>query len=103
MRGRASYQLLVRRSPARLNRLSTSNLEHLTAMSAALLSITPLIPAGGHLADALVFYREHIGFSVVWQAGRMAGIERDGVSFNLVENSNSEWASNTSSASASPI
>ncbi len=65
-------------------------------MKASLISVTPLIPAGSRLADALAFYCEHLGFSVLWQADRMAGIERDRVSFNLVENSNREWAENAS-------
>jgi len=65
-------------------------------MKASLRSITPLIPSGGSLAEALAFYTKHMGFSVAWQGGSMAGIERDGVAFNLVENDNKEWADNTS-------
>jgi catechol 2,3-dioxygenase-like lactoylglutathione lyase family enzyme len=65
-------------------------------MKASLRSITPLIPSGGSLADALAFYTEHMGFSIVWQGGSMAGIERDDIAFNLVENDNREWADNTS-------
>jgi catechol 2,3-dioxygenase-like lactoylglutathione lyase family enzyme len=65
-------------------------------MNASLRSITPLIPSGGSLADALAFYTEHMGFSTVWQGGGMAGIERDDIVFNLVENDNREWADNTS-------
>ncbi len=61
-----------------------------------LLSVTPLIPTGGSLADALKFYGEQLGFSVVWQAAGMAGMTRDAISFNLVENSNQEWALNSS-------
>ena len=62
----------------------------------ALLSITPLLPTGGPLADALQFYQEQMGFSVSWQAGSMAGITRDAISFNLVENDNRQWADNAS-------
>lgn len=59
-------------------------------------SVTPLLPTGGSLPDALRFFTEHLGFAVVWQGGSMAGIERDGVGFNLVENDNREWAENAS-------
>jgi catechol 2,3-dioxygenase-like lactoylglutathione lyase family enzyme len=65
-------------------------------MKASFRSITPLIPSGGSLADALAFYTEHMGFSIVWQDGSMAGIERDAIAFNLVENDNREWADNAS-------
>jgi hypothetical protein len=64
--------------------------------SATLLSLTPMIPTGGSLVDALKFYTEQLGFSVVWEHGGMAGIERDSVSFNLVENDNQEWIRNSS-------
>lgn len=59
-------------------------------------SVTPLMPAGKSLAAALAFYTGELGFSVVWQGGAMAGISRDGVAFNLVENDNREWAENAS-------
>ena len=65
-------------------------------MKASLRSITPMIPSGVSLADALAFYTEHMGFSIVWQGGGMAGIERDEIAFNLVENDNGEWADNAS-------
>ena len=61
-----------------------------------MLSITPMIPAGSSLTEALLFYQKHLGFSIVWQAGRGAGISRGSVSFNLIENDNREWADNTS-------
>jgi hypothetical protein len=63
---------------------------------ASFLSITPLIPTGGSLADSLKFYKEQMGFSELWQAGGMAGIGRDEVCFNLVENDNQQWAENAS-------
>jgi hypothetical protein len=59
---------------------------------ASLLSMTPMIPTGGTMADALKFYTEQMGFSVTWAAG----ISRDGIAFNLVENNNREWAENAS-------
>lgn len=59
-------------------------------------SVTPLIPAGSILAAALAFYTEQMGFSVIWQDGNMAGIARDHVAFNLVENDNRAWAENSS-------
>jgi hypothetical protein len=65
-------------------------------MSTSLLSITPMIPTGTRLPEAIAFYREHLGFSVAWEGEGMAGIERDQVAFNLVENSNPEWAQNAS-------
>jgi hypothetical protein len=66
------------------------------SQKAALLSVTPMIPTGGSLAEALGFYTEQMGFSVLWEGGGGAGIGRDGVAFNLVVNSNREWADNSS-------
>ena len=65
-------------------------------MKAELVEITPMIPAGGSLETALVFYTEQMGFSIVWQSDSMAGIRRDGVALNLVRNDNREWADNAS-------
>ncbi|MEA3209526.1 MAG: hypothetical protein QOE70_2583 [Chthoniobacter sp.] len=65
-------------------------------MKAAFNSITPLIPAGESLAAALRFYTEHMGFSIAWQGDGMAGLERDSVAINLVENDNRTWADNAS-------
>ena len=59
-------------------------------------SITPMIPAGGSLEEAIRFYRDELGFAVTWEGGNMAGIERGGVGFNLVVNTNDEWARNAS-------
>ena len=59
-------------------------------------TITPLIPSGTDFAAGLRFYVEHLGFSVRWQDGNMAGIEREGVAFNMVHNGNREWAENAS-------
>ena len=55
-----------------------------------------MIPTGSSLAEALKFYTGQMGFSVLWSASGMAGISRDAVSFNLVENDNREWAENAS-------
>lgn len=63
---------------------------------AVLVSVTSMIPTGGNLSDALRFYTEQMGFSVLWEAGEMAGIGRGAVSFNLVVNNNREWAENAS-------
>lgn len=63
-----------------------------------LVSVTPLIPAGANLADALQFYTEQLGFAVTWQGGDMAGIRRGDVTFNLVKNTNREWADNASAS-----
>lgn len=65
-------------------------------MPATFVTATPLVPAGPSLEEALRLYVGHMGFHVVWQAPGAAGIERDGVSFNLVQNSNREWAENCS-------
>ena len=65
-------------------------------MTPALLSVTAMIPTGGSLADALDFYTRHMGFSIVWQGDRAAGIRRDKVAFTLIENANREWAENSS-------
>jgi hypothetical protein len=59
-------------------------------------TVTPLMPAGNSLATALAFYTEELGFSIVWQGGGMAGILRDGVAFNLVENDTRDWVENAS-------
>ena len=55
-----------------------------------------MIPAGGNLAEALAFFTAQMGFTVVWQAAGMAGIERDDIAFNLVVNENRAWADNAS-------
>ncbi|MGH8603127.1 MAG: VOC family protein [Gammaproteobacteria bacterium] len=66
-------------------------------MRASLDSITPLIPTGtSRLAASLAFYTQHMGFSIVWRNGNMAGIQRERIAFNLVENSNKEWVENAS-------
>lgn len=65
-------------------------------MTASLLSVTPMIPSGESLAAALAFYSENMGFSIVWQGGNMAGIARDDIAFNLVENNDRAWAENAS-------
>lgn len=65
-------------------------------MKPILRTVTPMIPSGGSLADALAFYTDHMGFSVDWQSGGMAGIRRDGIAFNLVQNDNREWVENAS-------
>src|SRR5882724_8191422 len=65
-------------------------------VSATFLTVTPLVPAGPSLADALRFYTEQLGFAITWQAGSMAGIRRGSVEFNLVENADRAWAENAS-------
>jgi hypothetical protein len=59
-------------------------------------TITPMIPAGPSLAEALAFFTGPMGFTLVWQGGGMAGIRRDAIAFNLVENDNRVWAENSS-------
>ena len=67
-----------------------------TLMNAAFTSITPMIPAGSSLVEALRFYTDHLGFSILWQSDTMASIKREAVTFNLIENDNKIWADNTS-------
>ncbi len=67
-----------------------------TPVKASFNSITPLVPAGSSLREAVAFYTGQMGFSVAWQGGSMAGIIRDGVALNLVENDNRAWAENAS-------
>jgi hypothetical protein len=64
--------------------------------TAVFLTVTPLVPAGPSLADALAFYTGQLGFTVIWQGGSMAGVRRGSVEFNLVENDNRAWADNSS-------
>lgn len=59
-------------------------------------SVSPMLPTGASLAEALAFYKDQLGFSIVWQDTNGAGIARDGVSFNLVVNNNREWIENSS-------
>jgi hypothetical protein len=63
---------------------------------AALKSITPMIPAGANLKKELLFYCEQLGFSVSWQTESMVGISRNEVAFNLIVNTNRQWADNSS-------
>ncbi len=65
-------------------------------MTAKLNSVTPLIPAGANLDEALKFYTSAMGFACTWRSDNMAGIERDGIAFNLVENTERAWAENAS-------
>lgn len=71
-------------------------------MSPTLTSVTPLLPAGSSLADALRFYTEHMGFAIVWQDETLAGIERGQVALNLVVNDSQAWAQNASFSIGTP-
>lgn len=55
-----------------------------------------MIPTGGSIADALNFFTQFLGFTTTWQGEGGAGITRDNVSFNLVENNDQAWARNAS-------
>ena len=61
-------------------------------------SVTPLVPAGPHLADDLRFYTEELGFEIAWQGGNMAGVRRGNIAFNLVESDNRNWFENASAS-----
>ncbi len=63
---------------------------------ATMLTVTPLVPAGDSLADALRFYTEQLGFAITWEGGEMAGVRRGRVDLNLVQNSTRAWADNAS-------
>ena len=65
-------------------------------MKSALLTVTPMIPAGADLAEALRFFTERLGFTITWQTDSMAGIQRDAIGFNLVQNDSRVWAENAS-------
>jgi len=64
--------------------------------AANFLAVTPLLPAGPSLTDALRFYTEQLGFVITWQAGGMAGVRRGHVELNLIENTDRGWAENAS-------
>src|SRR5438270_10443650 len=66
------------------------------ARAAAFLAVTPLVPAGPSLAEAVAFYTEQLGFALAWRGGSMAGLRRGDVELNLVENSDPAWAENAS-------
>ncbi|MBS1913081.1 MAG: hypothetical protein JST22_13925 [Bacteroidetes bacterium] len=65
-------------------------------MKAVFVTMTPMIPGGESLEDAIRFYTEEMGFAITWSSATMAGIARDGVSFNVLRNNNREWGENTS-------
>ena len=52
-------------------------------------NISPLIPAGDNVEEAIAFYEQKLGFKVIHQEGkpaRMAIVERDGATIFLVKN-----------------
>ena len=65
-------------------------------MKPTLASVTPLLPSGPDFEGELRIYTEQMGFSIVWQMDGMAGIARDGISFNLLRNDNTAWIENSS-------
>lgn len=69
-----------------------------TASHANLVTLTPLLPAGPDLVEALRFYRDELGFDVTWHEGNMAGVRRGNVTLNIVKNTNSTWADNASAS-----
>lgn len=74
----------------------------MTVSRVGFLSVTPLVPAGPSLADALDLYTRLLGFELVWEGAEMAGVRRGAVEFNLVRNSNRAWAENASFSVAVP-
>lgn len=81
---------------------SDSEEHSVNASRSGFLSVTPMVPAGPSLADALRFYTGQLGFDVVWESDEMAGVRRGDVEFNVVQNSNRAWASNASFSIAVP-
>lgn len=65
-------------------------------MKPTLASVTPLLPSGPDFDGDLRIYTEQMGFSIVWQMDGMAGIARDGISFNLQRNDSDAWIENSS-------
>jgi hypothetical protein len=63
---------------------------------ATMSSVTPMIPTGPSLSAALSYFTKELGFSVQYEVPNGAGIERDGIAFNLVQNDNRVWADNSS-------
>lgn len=59
-------------------------------------SVTPLVPAGPDFDADLKFYVEHLGFTVLWRNGAMAGVARENVSFNLFGSRDQNWFENSS-------
>ena len=63
---------------------------------AKLNSVAPMVPTGLKLSEALDFYCKHMGFEIAWQHGSMAGVRRNAVQFNLIENFEQKWLENAS-------
>ena len=59
-------------------------------------SLTPMIPAGESVAEALAYFTAKLGFTVVWQDDDGAGVKRGAIAFNLVRNTDRHWAENCS-------
>jgi hypothetical protein len=60
------------------------------------LSLTPLIPAGENLHEAVAYFTAKLGFGVVWQADGGAEVRRGAVVLHLVRNGDRHWAENCS-------
>jgi len=67
-------------------------------MPAHFATVAPLLPAGPSLAATLDFYTRHLGFTVAWQHGTMAGVRRGDVHLNLIANDTRAWIENASLA-----
>ena len=65
-------------------------------MTAAFVSATPLVPAGASLDEELAFYTAKLGFEVIWRIETMAGVQRGGVTFNLIVSDEPRWSGNAS-------
>lgn len=65
-------------------------------MKSTFATVTPLLPSGPDFEGELRIYTELMGFTITWQMDGMAGIQRDGVSFNLQRNDTRDWIENSS-------
>ncbi|HMF53831.1 MAG TPA: hypothetical protein VK593_05745 [Edaphobacter sp.] len=62
----------------------------MTRTASVFYSVTPMLPTGGPMHEAIAYYTEQLGYTVVWQGGEMAGVRRGLIAFNLVTNNNQE-------------
>jgi hypothetical protein len=65
-------------------------------MRSSLRNIVPLIPSGADFDAELAFFVDQKGFRVLWRDEGIAGIARDNIAFNLVQNNTEAWAENAS-------
>ncbi|CAN5231454.1 hypothetical protein BH11BAC5_BH11BAC5_52800 [soil metagenome] len=57
------------------------------------LSLEPFVPSGSDFGNSKLFFRE-LGFTITWDAGGYAGLEKDGCKFILQQYDNKTFAEN---------